>query len=62
MLDNDVYRLALPPPIAGNHGAFAHFTRLGDSPATQWVEPKIGQDNPRGRWRGEIQEGSMRIL
>ncbi|WNG84045.1 hypothetical protein C6A86_010615 [Mycobacterium sp. ITM-2016-00316] len=51
MLDNNVYRLTLPPRLAGNHGAFAYFTRVGESQSIQWVDP-----------RGKIREGSMRTL
>ena len=57
-----VYRLALPPRLARNRSAFAYFIRLGDSPSIQWVDPRTAGDNPSGRWRDEIQEGSTSYL
>lgn len=43
-IDQETFRLALPPRLAGSRGfgqgAFAYFTRLGDSPSIQWADPQ----------------------
>lgn len=62
LLDDGVYRLALPPRLAGNRGAFAYFTRLGASPSIQWVDPRTIYADPVDLWRDEIQEVSMGYL
>lgn len=62
LLDNNVYRLTLPPRIARHHGTFAYFTRVGESQSIQWVDPRAVHDNTRDLCTGDIQEGSMRSL
>jgi len=61
-LDNGVYRLALPPRLARGRGPFAYFTRLGESPSIQWVDPRSVFGDPVAQWRDEMQELSMRSL
>jgi len=62
LLDSEVHRLALPPRLARNRGAFAYFIRLGDSQSIQWVDPRTVYDNPSQLRRAEIQERSMSCL
>ena len=62
LLGSGVYRLALPARLAKNRGVFGYFTRLGDSPSIQWVDPRTHYDNPLELWREEMQEGSMSCL
>lgn len=62
LLDNDVYRLTLPPRLARNRGASAYFIRLGESRSIQWVDPRTVCDNPMALWGEERQEGSMSCL
>jgi hypothetical protein len=65
-VDGDTYRLALPPRLAGSRrvdqGAFAYFTRLGDSQSIQWADPRIVYRDRTARRRAEMQEGSLGCL
>ena len=55
LLDSGVYRLALPPRLARNCGAFAYFSRLGESQSIHWVDPRTVDDPAPGLRRGETQ-------
>lgn len=62
----NLYRLALPPHLAGDrrvgHGAFAYFTRLGDSQSIQWVDPQTVYADPMDLLRAEMQEVRLGCL
>lgn len=62
LLDDGLYRLALPARLARHRSSFAYFTRLGAGQGIQWVDPHTVYRNPTDLWREERQEGSMRNL
>lgn len=62
LLDNDVYRMALPARLAKNRGKFAYFTRLGESNSIQWVDPRTTDADRTTRRRAEIPERSLDSL
>ena len=62
LLDSGVYRLPLPPRLAGRDRAFAYFTRLGATQSIQWVDAPTIDGDPTDRGREAQQEVSMRNL
>ena len=62
LLDSGVYRLPLPPRLAGRDRAFADFTRLGTTQSIQWVDAPTIHGDPTDRRRQAEQEVSMRNL
>ncbi|MCF6390726.1 hypothetical protein L2K20_27485 [Mycobacterium sp. MBM] len=61
-LDDGVYRLALPPRLARQCGAFVYFTRLGRSQCLHWVDPRTVGHDRRGQPDRRIPVGSTRHL